>query len=230
MSQQDSPQPSGTHSNEAQPHEAQRIEAWAAVHRPETSSEDLARIAEAHPEFVPAISEHPNAPAPPQANVSQPSSGPTEYAQAQYSQPQYAQPQHTQPQPEHPQHTHPQYAQAQYPTGQYAAPAKSSVNVAGIIAFSLLVVVTVLEFFIPVVMRQAMLNYDLALMVGFPLTRLLLVVCALVLGIVGARMRSKPRLRWMAVGSIVAGAFLAIPLLLTTISYAAPGALPFYGY
>lgn len=39
----------------------QRDAAWAAVHRPETSSEELGRIAEAHPEFGAAIQAHPNA-------------------------------------------------------------------------------------------------------------------------------------------------------------------------
>ena len=38
----------------------QRQAAWEAVHRPETSSDDLARIAQAHPEFAQAIAAHPN--------------------------------------------------------------------------------------------------------------------------------------------------------------------------
>ena len=43
--------------------EQQRQAAWEAVHRPETTGEELARIAEAHPEFASAIAAHPNAPA-----------------------------------------------------------------------------------------------------------------------------------------------------------------------
>ncbi len=191
MSQQDSPQPSGTH-----PYEAQRIEAWAAVHRPETTRDELVRIAEAHPEFAPAIAAHPNAPA----------SQPLEQA----------------PQA--------QYAPALFSVAQSSQWAKPKVNIAGIIAFSLLVVVTVLEFFVPAVMHQAMLTYDISLMIGFPLIRLILALCAIAIGIVGARMQSQPRLRWMAVGSIVAGSFLAVPLLLSTLAYAAPGLLPYYGY
>lgn len=38
-----------------------RYAAWAALHRPETSAEELARIAAHHPEFADAISAHPNA-------------------------------------------------------------------------------------------------------------------------------------------------------------------------
>lgn len=227
MSQQDSPHPNGAQPAETQSHEANRVEAWAAVHRPETSSDELTRIAEAHPEFASAIADHPNAPAalapeavevgPVQAQDSQQHFAlPGPYAQPRYAQPQYSDV---------------QYAQPQYPAPSYAAPRQpSSTNIAGIIAFSLLVVVTVLEFFVPVVMRQAMLTYNISLMVGFPLLRLILALCAIAIGIVGARMRSKPRLRWMAVGSIVAGSFLALPLLLSTLAYASPGLFPFYGY
>lgn len=232
MSQQDSPQPNGAQPAETQPHEAKRVEAWAAVHRPETSPDELARIAEAHPEFASAIAEHPNAPityapeavefGPVQAQGSQQHYAlPGSHAQPMYAQPQYSDAQYAQS----------QYAAPQYAASQYAAPRQpSSTNIAGIIAFSLLVVVTVLEFFVPVVMRQAMLTYNLSLMVGFPLLRLILALCAIAIGIVGARMRSRPRLRWMAIGSIVAGSFLAIPLLLSTLAYASPGLLPFYGY
>ena len=228
MSQEDTPQPTGT-----QPHEAQRIEAWAAVHRPETTGDELARIAEEHPEFASAIAAHPNAPATQpaeQAPYEQAQPDQTLYAQHSHAQPHHAQPQYAQPQHAQPhQYAQPQYAPHQYASGP-ADPSRPKVNVAGIIAFSLLVVVTVLEFFVPVVMRQAMLTYNISLMIGFPLVRLILALCAIVIGIVGARMRSQPRLRWMAVGSIVAGRLLAVPLLLRTISYASPGLLPYYGY
>ena len=218
MSQQDSPQPTGTPQ-----HETLRIEAWAAVHRPETSSTELARIAAAHPEFAAAIAEHPNAPAARTPEASAPYLAQPGHAQQQYAPTAYTQPQ--------PQYAQPEYTQPQNGPAQPAASRQpATVNVAGIIAFSLLVVVTVLEFFVPVVMRQAMLTYNLSLMVGFPLLRLILALCAIVIGIVGARMRSRPRLRWMAIGSIVAGSFLAIPLLLSTLMYAAPGLIPFYGY
>lgn len=215
MSQQDSPQPTGT-----QPHEAQRVEAWAAVHRPETTSEDLARIAEAHPEFAPAIAEHPNAPASGIADAGsqwntqpdQPLDTPSSHVTAQYAQP----------------HSQPQYAQPQYVSEPHAGSAKPRVNVAGVIAFSLLVLTTVLGFFFPYVMRQAMMTFDVAMMITFPLIRLLLVIAAIVLGAIGAKMRLRPRLRWMAVGSLVAGSFLAVPLLLTTLSYASPSLFSFY--
>lgn len=224
MSQQDSPQPTGT-----QQHEAKRVEAWAAVHRPETTSEELARIAEAHPEFAPAIAEHPNAPAsgivdaPPPPD--QPLDSPTSYTTPQYAQPQYAQPQHSQPQS---QHAQPQYAQTHYSAESLTAPTKPGLNVAGVIAFSLLVLTTVLGFFFPYVMRQAMMTFDVAMMTTFPLIRLLLVIAAIVLGAIGAKMRMRPRLRWMAVGSLVTGSFFAIPLLLTTLSYASPSLFSFY--
>ena len=212
MSQEDTPQPTGT-----QHHEAQRIEAWAAVHRPETTGDELARIGQAHPEFASAIAAHPNAPATQPAEQA-----PHEQAERiqQHAQPQYAQPQYTQP----------HYEWDQLSPVQSAEWAKPKANVAGIIAFSVLVVVTVLEFFVPVVMHYAMARFDISLLIGFPLVRLILALCAIVIGIVGARMRSQPRLRWMAVGSIVAGSLLAVPLLLRTISYASPGLLPYYGY
>ena len=229
MSQQDHPQPTGNQS-----HEAQRAEAWAAVHRPDTSSDELARIAEAHPEFSPAIAAHPNAPlAQPTAAATAPAGHAQHVAPQQpqlQAQPQFAQPQFAQPQYAQPQYAHSGYASNQYHPEHSVGVEKPRVNVAGIIAFSLLVLVTVLEFFVPLIMRQAMLTYDLSLMIGFPLVRLILALCAIAVGIVGARMHSRPRFRWMAVGSIVAGAFLAIPLLLTTLAYASPGLLPFYGY
>ena len=212
MSQEGTPQPTGS-----QPHEAQRLEAWAAVHRPETPSDELARIAEAHPEFASAIAAHPNAPATQPAEQA-----PHEQAERmqQCAQPQYAQPQYAQP----------HYASDQLSPVQSAQWAKPKVNVAGMIAFSLLVVVTALEFFVPVVMHHAMVRFDIFLLIGFPLLRLILALCAIVIGIVGARMHSRPRFRWMAVGSIVAGSCLAVPLLLSTLSYASPGLFPFYGY
>lgn len=214
MSQQDHPQPTGTQSTSSQPadpqpDEQQRVAAWAAVHRPETTGDELLRIVAAHPEFAPAIAAHPNAPA---------TAGPNA-----------AQPQYVGQAPT----GHPQYAALQYSAGyavagQPAAQPRSPINVPGIIAFALLVLVTVLGLFSMTVQRQAMVTFNYALMWGFPLIRLLLVLTAVGLGIAGARMRSKPRLRWMAVGSIVTGGFLVIPLLLTTLSYAMPRLFSYY--
>ncbi len=147
--------------------------------------------------------------------------------------PQYAAPASPQ---QLPQYAYPQYSAqalagaAQQAFAPYSAPLPARVNVAGIVAFSLLVLVTVLGFFTPFVLRQAAMTHDVGLLVTFPLIRLMLALGAIVLGAVGARARSGSRLRWMAVGSIVAGSFLAIPLFLTTLSYASPSLFSFYTY
>lgn len=144
------------------------------------------------------------------------------------------QPQQPTPQPTPPQHQpHPHQAQPQQPFGQpqspqhpqpqyapYAAPGLASAhdptvrtNVLGLVALALLALDTLFAAFTPFLYRTATDNFA-AVSASITVVHLLLLLAALGLAIAGVIQRGADRFRWAAVGSLVAGGFGLVGMLL----------------
>ena len=168
--------------------EQQRQAAWEAVHRPETTGEELARISSAYPEFAAAIAAHPNA-------VSQRPAAQPYAAQSQAA-----------------------YTNAAAPASFSAtAPGHTAkLNVFGIVALSILAVHAIWGAFMPIVVTRAALDFGLdsshlSLLVGA--INLVWIVVAGSFALVGALKKDAPRMRWTAISSLVVCALSLLSLI-----------------
>ncbi len=165
--------------------EQQRLADWATVHRPDTSAEELARIARAHPEFMSAIAAHPNAP------------GVTVAAEAP--------------------HTHyPVSSSAQFATTTAPAPSQGALNVMGIIALAILVLHAVSDAFLPMLMSRSAYEWGLSgMMISFLFGGVTLAwtIVAGAFALAGTLQKRASRMRWTAIGSLVACGLTLISLI-----------------
>jgi len=185
----------------------QRGEAWAALHRPETSPETLSRIANDHPEFAAAIAAHPNA-----------YPGLKAWAQSRAGQQpqQHGQPQsHAQPQPQVQSQQPHSYAAPTTAPGSarpYSpAPAGGLFNVMGAIGLGVMVLSALFSFAIPFLLRTASMNYNMTL---FSLAtggvQWAAIIIGGVFGVIGVVQKQRQRGRWMAYAALGAAGCSAI--------------------
>lgn len=186
----------------------QRGEAWAALHRPETSPETLSRIANDHPEFAAAIAAHPNA-----------YPGLKAWAQSragqQAQQQPHAQTQQSQPvQPQQPVQPHSYAAPTTAPGSArpYSpTPAGGLFNAMGAIGLGVMVLSALFSFAIPFLLRTASMNYNMTL---FSLAtggvQWAAIIIGGVFGIIGVVQKQRQRGRWMAYAALGAAGCSAI--------------------
>ena len=198
--------------------EQQRQAAWEAVHRPETSAEDLARIGQMHPEFAQAIAAHPNAAAPApllqnspapalepeQAPHEAPSAAPSEQASSAAPQQQWGPGISDQAAWAHAASVPAGVASAgQTPASQ---PQSGRLNVFGIVALSLQVVHALTTTVTSMAVNSLAMNSGLGSMpmsllyAGIGVLWALVVGC---LGLAGVLQKDAPRMRWTAVSALV---------------------------
>lgn len=166
----------------------QREQAWAAVHRPETSSEELAHIAAAHPEFAQAIAAHPNAP----VRTAPPAPGPAGPVTTQQPWPAWSET---------------AGGGATAAPGMGASAQNSDLNVMGIVALGVLALHAITSAFMPMMVTRLALDLGLSSMsisLLFGGVTLVWVLVAGAFALIGAQQKHKPRLRWMAISALVA--------------------------
>lgn len=184
--------------------EQQRQAAWEAVHRPETTGEELTRIGNAYPEFVSAIAAHPNAVS--QAPTAQP------YAAQGYA----AQSHATNP--------HTAYAtNAAPPAGTLGTAAAQSgrLNVFGIIALSIHALHSFTNGFAPMFISRMAMDLDLNSMnisMLYTATALAWTLLAGGFAIAGTLQKQAPRMRWTAISSLVVSGLALLSIVSTFIS------------
>lgn len=158
-----------------------------------------------------------------------------QHAQQQYAQQQYAQQQyaadHGATATQHQYHQAP-YQQAQYqqaPTGApTAAAAGERLNLLGVIALALLVLLALLSFLQPLFYRQAAMAGDFStLSMVLAIIHAGVTFVALGLAIGGVLQRTARRLRWTAVGSLVAGGLALLSMIGNLVGGWISSALPY---
>lgn len=167
----------------------QRGEAWAALHRPETSPETLAHIANEYPEFAAAIAAHPN-------------TYPDLKVWAQSRAGQQAQQPRTYAAPT----TTPGSARPYSPS-----PAGGLFNVMGTIGLGVMALSALFSFVVPFLLRAASINYSMPLFSlatgGVQWTA---VIVSGVFGVIGVMQKQRQRGRWMAYAALGAAGYEAI--------------------
>lgn len=189
----------------------QRGEAWAALHRPETSPETLSRIANDHPEFAAAIAAHPNAyPGLKAWAQSRAGQQPQQHGQPQ-SQVQSQSQIQPQVQPQQP-HSYAAPTTAPGSARPYSpAPAGGLFNVMGAIGLGVMVLSALFSFAIPFLLRTASMNYNMTL---FSLAtggvQWAAIIIGGVFGVIGVVQKQRQRGRWMAYAALGAAGCSAI--------------------
>ncbi len=188
--------------------EQQRQAAWEAVHRPETTGEELTRIGHAYREFAAAIATHPNA-----------------VSRAGTVQPSPAQQPEPQPYAEHSAAAYPHgaYANAATPAGLSATAAArgNKLNVFGIIALSIHVLHSFTNGFASILMSRMAMDLDLSSMNLSMFYTVSALVWALLAGgfaIAGTLQKQAPRLRWTAISSLVVSGLGLLSIISTFIA------------
>lgn len=136
--------------------------------------------------------------------------------QPQYAAPQQPAPQYAAPQYAEPPHTTPQYAAPQQPfaQGSGAARALGRVNILGIVALALVAAGALLNVFIPFIYRAMAETGDIGSAISAVGTvQAVLHVIAAGLALAGVLQRNAPRVRWAAIGALVACALWVVSAL-----------------
>lgn len=193
--------------------EQQRQAAWEAVHRPETTGEELTRIGSAYPEFVSAIAAHPNA-------MSQAPAAQAPGAQVPAAQPYAAQSYPAQSYATNPHSAHTTNAT---PAGALGTTAAQSgrLNVFGIIALSIHVVHSLTNGFVPMLISRMAMDLDLNSMnisMFYTVTALAWALLAGGFAIAGTLQKQAPRMRWTAISSLVVSGLALLSIASTFVS------------
>lgn len=206
--------------------EQQRYADWAAVHRPETTTEELARIVRDHPEFAPAVMAHEHAPGstPYGAYTEAPATrqGHLTDVRAQQGF-----------QPAARVHTHPN-AQAQvYPHHAASAPSGFSAEPVNRLAYAALIVAaasSIASFSFPFIIRGLIMT-DATAAIGFvngAITWVFIIVTA-ILALLALKKPGQPRRgRWAAYAALGAAGTAVLGFLASAIGNFFVNFLPYY--
>ncbi|MBL3686497.1 hypothetical protein D3248_05960 [Leucobacter zeae] len=136
--------------------------------------------------------------------------------QPQYAAPRQPAPQYAAPQYAEPPHTTPQYAAPQQPFAQGSGAARplDRVNILGIVALALVAAGALLNVFIPFIYRAMAETGDIGSAISAVGTvQAVLHVIAAGLALAGVLQRNAPRVRWAAIGALVACALWVVSAL-----------------
>ncbi len=217
--------------------EQQRQADWAAVHRPETTTEELTRIAQDHPEFMPAVMAHEHAPGATSHAVSMEAPGaantPLTDAAAQLHPQPTTQAQAAQGYP-HPQAQAQAQAQAQqaYAHPMAAHPASHTGDPTNKLAYAALIVAaagSIASFIDPFIIR-GLLMADAHAVIGLVTGAIswFFIIATAILAILALKKKDQPRGRWAAYAALGAAGSGALAFFSSMVGNFFVNFLPYY--
>lgn len=161
------------------------------------------------PQGQPQYAQQQPAPAPQQAPQQQ---QPAPAPQQQYAQQQYA--------------SQPQAQQAAYPAARGGEAGR--LNLLGVIALGLQVLLALSNAFLPLLYRQVAMSGDFSVIsVVMPVTQGVMQLIIVGLAVAGLLQRSAPRLRWTAIGALVSGGLSLLSMAGSLLGNWIASALPY---